>query len=234
MDKNEKQNTYVKKLSKVFRQAVEKGVSREDIRSLFINTRKKELKKDSKPSKSVENDEKNNHSKIKEAKGIKIIDWIKKKYMYAVMYLLGVFSAVVFFFIYDFVMFTLGERCLISNNEYTAEMSRPLVQCGMCRNLDSVPIESGISAEQFQQKYAYTSVPVLIKDATREWSAMSRFSFEFLRDLYIGTDGALTTVEEQCQFFPYKTEFKTLSDVFLMSKKRANFTEGEKPWYIGW
>lgn len=236
MNKNERHNTYVKKLSKIFRQAEEKGVAREDIRSIFINTKKKELKKDSKPSKyeSVKNDEKNILPKTKEAKDIKIIGWIKKKYMYAVMYLLGVFSAVILFFIYDFVMFTLGERCLISNNEYTTEMSRPLVQCGMCRNLENVPIESGISAEHFQQKYAYTSVPVLIKDATGEWSAMSSFSFKFLRDLYIGTDGALTTVDEQCQFFPYKTEFKTLSDVFLMPEERANFKEGEKPWYIGW
>lgn len=79
-----------------------------------------------------------------------------------------------------------------------------------------------------------TAVPVLIKDATQNWTAMRNFSFDFFKNLYTTTKDALTVIEEECQFFPYKTEFDTLADVFNMSAKRANFTPGEKPWYVGW
>lgn len=57
---------------------------------------------------------------------------------------------------------------------------------------------------------------------------MNVFSFEFFRNLYRGYSVF------SCQFFPYKTEFKTLEEALNMSEARARFKEGEKPWYIGW
>lgn len=125
-------------------------------------------------------------------------------------------------------------HCLLDNGGFTIEVARPLTNCECCRNLKEFPIERNISPEDFVKKYAYTAVPVLIKDATQNWTAMTNFSFEFFRNLYVNTKGALETVEEECQFFPYKTEFDTLGEVFNMTSQRANFTPGEKPWYIGW
>ena len=127
-----------------------------------------------------------------------------------------------------------SSNCLIYNSGAFLEVFRPLMNCAMCRYLRQVPIERSISVEEFRKKYAYTGVPVLIKDATNDWSAMSTFSFHYFKELYEETEGALESVQEECQFFPYKTEFDTLADVFNMSDDRANFKEGEKPWYIGW
>lgn len=126
------------------------------------------------------------------------------------------------------------SRCLFENGGFTMEVARPLTNCDCCRNLQQFPIERNISHEDFVKKYAYSAVPVLIKDATTNWTAMTNFSFDFFKNLYTKTKGALSSIEEECQFFPYKTEFETLEEVFNMSAKRANFTSGEKPWYIGW
>lgn len=237
MDKNEKKNVLVKKLSSVFKEADGKGIPRDEVRKIFKNPKDSKLQKgNEKVWKSSENCNvtrtKNNEENSRRVAKIK--DFIKAKYMYVVMFLLGVFCTLAVIFTHNHVTEALAKKCLVLSNEYSAELSRPLVQCDMCRNLDSVPVEHSISAEDFKRKYAYTSVPVLIKDATRGWSAMQLFDFKFFRKLYIMTDGALESVEEECQFFPYKTEFQTLSEVFLMPEERANFTEGEKPWYIGW
>lgn len=124
--------------------------------------------------------------------------------------------------------------CAISNNGFLMEIARPLMNCEICRDFRAVPIEENITTEKFMEKYAYSGLPVLIKNATQSWTAMSNFSFHFFKDLYTNTKGALESVEDECQFFPYKTEFETLAEVFNISDARANFSEGEKPWYIGW
>lgn len=127
-----------------------------------------------------------------------------------------------------------NSRCIVENNGFLIEIARPKTNCQICEHLLSVPIETNISMEKFLQKYAYTAVPVLVKDATRHWTAMDTFSFRFFRDLYNSVNGSLDAVEEECQFFPYKTEFETLRDVLNMTEDRADFKEGEKLWYVGW
>ncbi|KAK3090225.1 hypothetical protein FSP39_010199 [Pinctada imbricata] len=126
------------------------------------------------------------------------------------------------------------SRCIVDNSGFMIEIARPKTNCNMCKNLKSVPIETNITRDIFAEKYAYTAVPVLIKHATLDWTAMGNFSFHFFQDLYKNTKGALDKVEDECQFFPYKTEFDSLGEVFNMSDDRATFKEGEKPWYIGW
>ncbi|XP_067671112.1 bifunctional arginine demethylase and lysyl-hydroxylase PSR-like [Haliotis asinina] len=126
------------------------------------------------------------------------------------------------------------SKCLISNNPLFSEMARPLADCNICKGLTSVPVERAISTERFVEKYAYSKVPVLIKEGTSNWTAMDTFSFHFFKELYTGTKGALLSVEEECQFFPYKTEFETLAEAFNMSDERAALQEGEAPWYFGW
>ncbi|EDO38068.1 predicted protein, partial [Nematostella vectensis] len=58
------------------------------------------------------------------------------------------------------------------------------------------------------------------------------FNFTFLKKLYDSSKNSYKITEEECQFFPYKTEFLTLKDAFHMPKERAEFKG--KPWYIGW
>lgn len=56
---------------------------------------------------------------------------------------------------------------------------------------------------------------------------MTEFSYSFFKNLYLGQSA-------NCQFFPYKTEFKNLQDVFNMSDNRALLKPGTDPWYVGW
>lgn len=77
------------------------------------------------------------------------------------------------------------------------------------------------------RSYAYTARPVVVTDATTNWTAMDTFSYAYLKELYRGQ-------EADCQFFPYKTEFRSLQDVFNMSASRALLKAGTKPWYVGW
>lgn len=76
--------------------------------------------------------------------------------------------------------------------------------------------------------YLIPAKPVVVTDGTRDWPAVNTFSFEFFKKLYHGYSIF------SCQFFPYKTEFKSLQEALNMSEARAHFEEGEKPWYIGW
>ncbi|GFT18873.1 uncharacterized protein NPIL_605511, partial [Nephila pilipes] len=83
---------------------------------------------------------------------------------------------------------------------------------------------------EFLNVFAYSTVPVIVTDGTKNWSAMNAFSFEFFRNLYLGNeDDVFWEVERECQFFPYQTEFQSLAEVLSMNQTRA-----EKPWYIGW
>lgn len=134
-------------------------------------------------------------------------------------------------FIVDYIK---DSRCLIPNDGLLMEIARPVSSCDMCVDLIQVPVEENISTEIFIEKYAYSAIPVLIKKSTENWTAMSEFSFDFFKDLYTQHKGALEVIEDECQFFPYKTEFTSLAQVFNMSARRANFLSGEDPWYVGW
>jgi len=124
--------------------------------------------------------------------------------------------------------------CIISNNAIVYEMARPVAKCSMCAGMKEVPIERNMTRELFLEKYAYTGTPVLIKDATTNWTAMHLYNFTYFKNLYTTNKDGLRSVEEDCQFFPYNTEFFSLREVFRMSEARATFQPGEEPWYIGW
>ena len=62
---------------------------------------------------------------------------------------------------------------------------------------------------------------------------MDVFNFNYFKKLYNKYEDAYDVQEQgSCQFFAYKTDFGSLEDVFLMSKRRAALKG--KPWYIGW
>ena len=116
------------------------------------------------------------------------------------------------------------------------ELARPAVSCEVCKDLDSVPTVDGdkLDRKLFMEKYAYSGIPLLVKGGARNWTALDTFNFDYLRDLFQQTDGALEAVERDCQFFPYKTEFMSMEEVFDMPRARSQFKEGEKLWYVGW
>ena len=89
-----------------------------------------------------------------------------------------------------------------------------------------------MTQHRFIKKYAYSGTPVLIKGGASHWTALETFSYKYFKKLYTKMHAIATFEKNQCQFFNYKTNFRTLRDVFEMSKKRAALKKDQ--WYIGW
>jgi hypothetical protein len=135
--------------------------------------------------------------------------------------------------LFDSVMSTLGTRCLLPNNYFIWEATRPATDCSMCKDVKTVLVFGNISRDEFRN-YAYSSRPMLVKGAALHWPAMQTFSYHFLKEIYQNVEGAYESIEEECQILTFKTEFKSLEDVFAMPESRVLLKEGEKPWYVGW
>jgi hypothetical protein len=75
---------------------------------------------------------------------------------------------------------------------------------------------------------------MLVKGAALHWPAMQTFTYPFLKEIYQNVEGAYESIEEECQILTFKTEFRSLQDVFAMPESRVLLKEGEKPWYVGW
>ncbi|WAQ96131.1 hypothetical protein MAR_028821 [Mya arenaria] len=242
MEDNDNVKLVLNKFVKMKEEARKKGLKDEVIKDAFVND-----KSAKKSKRNVRTEKDSDAPKGLKSESIRVLFRQKSKKfnllfccsrsLFKVYFVLGLISSVLAY-LYKEELLEYSEmktsRCAIENNGFVQEISRPLVKCGMCEGLTHVPIEYNISSEVFREKYAYSGIPVLIKGATINWSAMDAFSFHFFKKLYTETEKALETIEEQCQFFPYKTEFDTLADAFNISDARANFTEGEMPWYIGW
>lgn len=139
--------------------------------------------------------------------------------------------------LYAYVQYaTMDPRCIVGTNLAVMELARPAVSCDLCKDLEEVPTVDGetFTKADFLKNYAYNGIPLLVKGAAKNWTALSTFSFKYLKMLYESTEGALEAVEQDCQFFPYKTDFQSMAEVFNMSEARSEFREGERQWYVGW
>ncbi|XP_060815186.1 uncharacterized protein LOC132906740 [Bombus pascuorum] len=130
-------------------------------------------------------------------------------------------------FLWNYVHTVRYDKCLAEAPSFTQKIFRPAEDCSMCRDVQQVDRISNVDPAIFEERYAYSGRPVVITDAMTNWTAMETFSFSFFKSLYDGEDA-------NCQFFPYKTEFKSLQDVFDMSASRSLLEKGTKPWYVGW
>ncbi|KAK5642381.1 hypothetical protein RI129_008548 [Pyrocoelia pectoralis] len=127
----------------------------------------------------------------------------------------------------------LGVRCIIPNNVFVWEATRPVSDCQYCINVTEPILLYNITREEFS-KYAYTSKPVVIKKSFLHWPAVTVFSFKFFKNLYDSIDNAYRSVDEDCQFLHFRSNFISLRDVFAMSEARSNNSPGETSWYVGW
>lgn len=128
----------------------------------------------------------------------------------------------------------LKSRCAIGNNYLVMEMTRPVTNCDICRETREVTILDNVTKTGYD-RYAYAGRPVLVKRAIEDWPALRTFSFDFFKELYNRTKGAYDSVREECQFFPFKTDFISLEEVFNMPVSRARqMTSEEVTWYVGW
>ncbi|XP_053595295.1 uncharacterized protein LOC103574491 [Microplitis demolitor] len=136
-------------------------------------------------------------------------------------------SWVSYYFVKNYINGIQYKKCLIEPPDLFQKIFRPAEDCSMCQNIQQVEKLANIDPDYFEQRYAYSGEPVVITDATVDWSASKLFSFSFFKSLYHGR-------EANCQFFPYKTGFKSLQDVFNMSEDRISLKPGSEPWYVGW
>ena len=134
----------------------------------------------------------------------------------------------------DFVIkYTQGTRCLIPNNYLIWEFTRPVSNCNFCRGVNSALVLGNVTREEFK-KHAYSSKPIIVKKAASHWLASKVFSLQFFRSLYENIQGAYESVDEECQFLHFRSNFANLKEVFSMSERRAMNLPGEDTWYIGW
>lgn len=128
------------------------------------------------------------------------------------------------------------EHCIVPFFEPFQDIFRPPVDCSMCANVSSVDMRLNLTSEEFKERYAYSSRPLVVMDGMEGWTAQETFSFQYFQELYSTGSNALENVQEDCQFFPYRTHFAKLGDVFNMTDDEAHLRDGtkSKPWYIGW
>ena len=126
------------------------------------------------------------------------------------------------------------DQCLYPFSESLLDLARPPVNCSFCKDVTGFERVSNLSSKRFVEEYAYSGRPVIITDAARNWTALKTFSFDYLKSIY-NKDSPVFSEDGQnkgCQFFPYKTKFNGLEDVFKMSNKMRDMKGA--PWYIGW
>lgn len=133
----------------------------------------------------------------------------------------------------SFYYHLLGVRCFIPNNYFVWEATRPISDCNYCHDVTAPVILNNASREEFKP-YAYSSRPIVVKKSVIHWPAFQLFNYEFFKDLYENIKDSYRTVDEECQFLHFQSNFISLKDVFEMSEERVRNEKGEKSWYVGW
>ncbi len=125
------------------------------------------------------------------------------------------------------------ESCALELPFELSKAFRSPEDCNFCENVTELERIANISPDEFERKYAYTGRPVIVTDATATWTALKTFDFWYFKDLY---DEARKRTDKQmnCQFFPYKTEFKSFHEAMSIPKERVDYQPGTDPWYFGW
>lgn len=109
---------------------------------------------------------------------------------------------------------------------------RKPADCSFCHGIKSGQRISNMQPDEFEENYAYNGNVVVVTDATKNWTATEVFNFWYFKNLYEIEDPNRKTLE--CQFFRYKTDFKTIFEAFKMNKDRVEYKTGTEPWYFGW
>ncbi|XP_017047188.1 bifunctional arginine demethylase and lysyl-hydroxylase psr-1 isoform X2 [Drosophila ficusphila] len=125
-----------------------------------------------------------------------------------------------------------GKKCALSLPPPLRYAFRPPESCDFCANIKNVPRLQNINPQEFEKKFAYNAAPVIISDATKNWTAVSLFNYWYFRDVY-GKAKQKQQIKE-CQFLPYKTGFFDIYDALDMEEDRVELKPGEQPWYFGW
>lgn len=131
------------------------------------------------------------------------------------------------------IHYVLGIRCIVPNNYFIWEATRPIKDCNFCSNITEPTILNNITRDEFLP-YAYSSKPIVIQKAFLHWPALNTFSLDFFKTLYNKTEDGYRSVDEECQFLHFKSDFISIQDVFSMSLERSQNPQSDVSWYVGW
>lgn len=124
---------------------------------------------------------------------------------------------------YNLLTFLIGVKCFLPNNNLVSEATRPISDCGFCRGVEGPLILKNMTREEFAP-YAYSSLPIVIKNGVSHWPATKLLNLDLLKDIYERHPGAL---DEDCHFLNFHSDLKSIRDVLNMpAKARSN-------WYVG-
>lgn len=134
----------------------------------------------------------------------------------------------------NFLNIIYGIRCVVPNNYFIWEATRPISDCSFCSNVTGpIILLPNVTRKEFEP-YAYSSQPMIVREAFLHWPAMEKFSWQFFKELYADVEESYKSVDEECQFLHFKSDFISIRDVFSMSDARAKNLLGQKSWYVGW
>lgn len=136
-------------------------------------------------------------------------------------------------FITTVLNYFFGVRCILRNNYIVWEATRPLSNCEFCHDIVAPIVLKNITKDEFSL-YAYTSKPVVIKEASLNWPARQLFDLNFFKNLYLSINDSYRSVDDECQFLHFKSNFISIKDVFNMTQSRIKNAQGETSWYVGW
>jgi len=130
------------------------------------------------------------------------------------------------------------DRCIIETPDdgggYGVDFCRVPVDCKICRDVDKIDEfhVSELTVDMFQQHYAYSDRPVVIRNATLHWPAMQVLNFQWLKEAYLSDPEILEYEDEkECWYNNYKSfHLPSLRSVFRMSVEQVRSTL----WYVGW
>ncbi|XP_026499233.2 uncharacterized protein LOC113403035 [Vanessa tameamea] len=131
------------------------------------------------------------------------------------------------------VEYLLSARCLLPINHLVWEATRPLADCNYCANVTKPIILQNITRRIFRN-YAYSSKPIIVKNAIKHWRASKELNFKMFKRLYEEISGSYESLDEGCQFLNFRTNLFTLKEVFEMPAARVRNEPGQEPWYVGW
>jgi len=131
------------------------------------------------------------------------------------------------------------DRCIMETPDtsgYGVDFCRTPVDCSMCsdvKEIESIHVND-INVEMFENRFAYSGRPLVVRNASLHWKAMEELDYYWLKDAYLSDPEILDKEWDDCWFNRYKTEeFRNLRSVFKIPDWRIERDVGQ-PWYVGW
>eukprot|EP00088_Acartia_fossae_P026165 TRINITY_DN2695_c0_g1_i2.p1 TRINITY_DN2695_c0_g1~~TRINITY_DN2695_c0_g1_i2.p1 ORF type:complete len:323 (-),score=28.54 TRINITY_DN2695_c0_g1_i2:81-1049(-) len=132
-----------------------------------------------------------------------------------------------------------NKRCINESPDshgYGVDFCRIPADCSFCSDVHEIDEfhVSEISHHNFSKRYAHTNRPLVVRNASSHWKAMTDFNYYWLKEQYTRDPETLSSQEDGCWFNRYKTfELINLAAVFRLPDSRVRMEPGEDPWYVG-